>query len=60
MKIINNHIFTNFGILPFSVSVKGLLDSMCCIIGFDGVFGSVTGVVYSVGFGVLSSVVIFT
>ena len=33
---------------------------MCCIIGFDGVFSSVTGVVYSVGFGVLSTVVIST
>ena len=42
------------------MAVKGLLDSMCCIIGFDGMLGGVTGVVYSVGFGVLSTVVIFT
>ena len=49
-----------FFILAFSVSLKGLLDSMWCIIGFDGVLGGVTGVVYSVGFGVLSTVVIFT
>ena len=42
------------------MSVKGLLDSMFCIIGFDGALGGVIGVVYSVGFGVLSTVVIFT
>ena len=42
------------------MSLKGLLDSMLCIIGFDGVLGSVTGVMYSVVFGVLSTFVIFT
>ena len=33
---------------------------MLCIIGFDGVLGGVTGAVYSVVFGVLSTAVIFT
>ena len=33
---------------------------MLCITGFDGVLGGVTGVVYSVVFGVLSTFVIFT
>ena len=42
------------------MSLKGLLDSMLCIIGFDGVLGSVTGVAYSVIFGVLSTLVNFT
>ena len=46
--------------LAFSVSLKGLLDSMLCITSFDGVLGGVTGVVYSVVFGVLSTAVIFT
>ena len=42
------------------MSLKGLLVSMLCIIGFDGVLGGVPGVVYSVGFGVLSTLVNFT
>ena len=42
------------------MSLKGPLVSMVCIIGFDGVLGDVTRVVYSVVFGVLSSLVIFT
>ena len=45
-------------ILAFSVSLKGLLDSMLHITGFDGVLGGMTGVVYSVVFGVLSNFVI--
>ena len=36
------------------------LVSMLHITGFDGVLGGVTGVVYSVVFGVLSNFVIFT
>ena len=47
-------------ILAFLVSLKGLLDSMLHIIGFDGVLGGVSGVVYSVVFGVLSTLVNFT
>ena len=42
------------------MSLKGLLVSMLCIIGFDGVLGGVTGVVYSVVFGVLSTLINFT
>ena len=42
------------------MSLKGLLDSMLCITGFDGVLGGVTGTVYIVVFGVLSTFVIFT
>ena len=42
------------------MSLKGLLVSMLYIIGFDGVLGGVTGVVYIVVFGVLSSLVNFT
>ena len=42
------------------MSLKGHLDSMLCIIGFYGVLGSVKGVVQSVGFGVLSTSIIFT
>ena len=42
------------------MSLKGLLDSMLCISGFDGVLGGVTGVMYSVVFSVLSTFVIFT
>ena len=60
MKIKTNHIFPNLFTLAFSVSLNGLLDSMLCIIGFDGVLGGVTGVVYSVVFGVLSTMVNFT
>ena len=40
--------------------ITGLLDSMLHITGFDGVLGGVTGVVYSVVFGVLSNLVKFT
>ena len=40
--------------------LTGLLDSMLCITGFDGVLGGVTGAVYSVVFGVLSTLVKFT
>ena len=40
-------------ILVFSVSLKGLLDSMLHVIGFDGVLGGVV-------FGVLSPLVNFT
>ena len=47
-------------ILAFSVSLKGLLDSMLCITGFDGALGGVMGAVYSVVFAVLSTFVIFT
>ena len=46
--------------LAFSVSLKGLFLNMLHITGFDGVLGGVTGVVYSVVFGVLSNFVIFT
>ena len=46
--------------LAFSVSPKGLLDTMLHIIGFDGVLDGVTAVVYSVVFGVLSTLVKFT
>ena len=42
------------------MSLKDLLDSMLCIIGFDGVLGGITGVVYSGAFAVLSTFVIFT
>ena len=42
------------------MSLTGLLLSMLHITGFDGVLGVVTGVVYSVVFGVLSNFVIFT
>ena len=42
------------------MSLKGLLDSVLYIIGFDGVLGGVTGVVYSVVFGVLSTLVKLT
>ena len=53
MKIKSNHIFPILLRLASSVSLKGLLDSMLCIIHFDGVLGGVTGVVYSVVFGVI-------
>ena len=39
------------------MSLKGLLVSILGIIGFDGVLGGVTGVVCSVLFGVLSTLV---
>ena len=42
------------------MSLKGLLVKMLYIIGSDGVLGGVTGVVYSVVFGVLSTLVNFT
>ena len=42
------------------MSPKGLLVSMLHIIGFDGVLGCVTKVVYSVVFGVLSTLVNFS
>ena len=42
------------------MSLKGLLDSMLHITSFDGVLGGVTGVVYSVVFGGLSTFFIFT
>ena len=42
------------------MSLKGPLDSTLCITGFDGVPGGVTGVVYSVVFGILSTFFIFT
>ena len=42
------------------MSLTGLLVSMLHITGFDGVRGGVTGVVYSVVFGVLSNFMIFT
>ena len=42
------------------MSFKGLLDRMLCTIGFDGVLGGETGLVYSVVFGVLSTLVNFT
>ena len=47
-------------ILVFSVSLKGPLDSMLCITGFDSVLGGVKGVVYSVVFAILSNLVKFT
>ena len=40
--------------------LKGPLDSMLHIIGFDVVLGGVTGVMYNVVFGVLSTSAIFT
>ena len=42
------------------MTLKGLLVSMLCIIGLDGVLGGVIGVVYSVVFGVLSTLVNLT
>ena len=57
---INNHIFPNFLHITFLSVTQRSFDSMCCIIGFDGMLGGVRGVVYNVGFGVLSTVVIFT
>ena len=52
--------FQIFFILAFSVLLTGLLVSMLHITGFDGVLGGVTGVVYSVVFGVSSTFVKFT
>ena len=60
MKIKSNHIFLYSFKLPFSVSLKGLIVSMLCIIGFDDVLGGVAGIVYGVVFGVLSTLVNFT
>ena len=37
------------------MSLEGLVVSMFCITVFDGLLGGVTGVVYSVVFGVLSN-----
>ena len=42
------------------MSFKGLLVRMLHMIGFDSVLGGVAGVVYSVVFGVLSTLVNFT
>ena len=42
------------------MSLKGLLDSVSHITGFDGVLGGVTWVMYSVVFGVLSTLVKLT
>ena len=60
MKIINNHIFLNFWHITFLSVSQMSFRQYCCIIGFDGVLGSVPGIVSSVCFGVLSTFVIFT
>ena len=60
MKIKSYHIFQILLTLAISVSLKDLLLRMLCVIGFDGVLGYLMGVVFSVVFGVLSTLVNFT
>ena len=59
MKIVNNNIFPNSLHISF-LSVTQRSFSLLHITGFDSVLGGVTGVVYSVVFGVMSNFVIFT
>ena len=55
-----NHIFPNSLHISFLSVTQSLLDSMLHIIDFDGVLGGVTEVVYSVVFGILSTLASFT
>ena len=60
MKIISNHIFPNFLHINFLSVTQRSFRQYVMYNYFDGVLGGMTGVVYSLVFGVLSTFVIFT